>query len=130
MTVRYSIYSAAASLQQITVSIGPRYATQQVRVMGFADSRSDKGYNRELSERRAEAVKNYLVGTGKIDAARVSVEPMGESSNQWYLTPLPRAARKPSRRDCRAHPIIQSTLLFGYFKACSVPGRVFGILSR
>ena len=98
----YSIYSVAALLQQITASIGQRYVTQQVRVMGFANSRSDKGHNRELSEKRAEAVKNCLVGTGKIDAARVSVEPMGESSNQWHLTPLPWAARKAvaSRLPC------------------------------
>lgn len=70
---------AAEALQQITGSIGQRYATGQVRVMGFADSRGDKGYNRELSEKRAEAVKGYLVSTGKIEAARVSVEPMGEA---------------------------------------------------
>ena len=70
---------AAEALQQITGSIGQRYGTSQVRVMGFADSRGDKSYNRELSEKRAEAVKNYLVSNGKIDAARVSVEPMGET---------------------------------------------------
>jgi outer membrane protein OmpA-like peptidoglycan-associated protein len=72
--------TAAASLQQITGSIGQRYASGQVRVMGFADSRGDKNYNRELSEKRAEAVKSYLVSNGKIDASRVSVEPMGESN--------------------------------------------------
>ncbi|MCC3153630.1 OmpA family protein [Hymenobacter sp. BT770] len=72
--------TAAATLQQITSSIGQRYGTSQVRVMGFADSRGDKDYNKDLSAQRAEAVKNYLVGDGKIDAARVSVEPMGESS--------------------------------------------------
>jgi outer membrane protein OmpA-like peptidoglycan-associated protein len=71
---------AAAALQQITGSIGRRAASGQVRVMGFADSRGDKNYNRELSEKRAEAVKNYLVSTGKLDAGRVSVEPMGEAA--------------------------------------------------
>ncbi len=71
--------SAANVLQEITGSIGQRYGTQQVRVMGFADSRGDKSYNKELSERRAEAVKNYLVNNGKIAADRVSVEPMGEA---------------------------------------------------
>ncbi|HEX8326924.1 MAG TPA: OmpA family protein [Hymenobacter sp.] len=72
--------TAAATLQQITGSIGQRYSNGQVRVMGFADSRGDKNYNRELSEKRAEAVKKYLVSNGKIDASRVSVEPMGESN--------------------------------------------------
>lgn len=71
--------SAAEALKQITGSIGQRYAAGQVRVMGFADSRGDKNYNKELSEKRAEAVKSYLVATGGIDAGRVSVEPMGEA---------------------------------------------------
>ena len=88
--------SAAASLQQITASIGQRYATQQLRVMGFADSRGDKSYNRELSEKRAEAVKNYLVNTSKIDAARVSVEPMGES--QPVASNATAAGRQENRR--------------------------------
>ncbi|MCI1188468.1 OmpA family protein [Hymenobacter sp. DH14] len=88
--------SAAASLQQITASIGKRYATQQVRVMGFADSRGDKSYNRELSEKRAEAVKSYLVDTGKIDGARVSVEPMGET--QPVATNATAAGRQENRR--------------------------------
>ncbi|MDB5233737.1 MAG: hypothetical protein JWR44_730 [Hymenobacter sp.] len=70
---------AAEALQQITASIGQRYGSSQVRIMGFADSRGDKGYNKELSEKRAEAVKNYLVAAGKINASRVSVEPMGEA---------------------------------------------------
>ena len=38
---------AAEALQQITGSVGQRYRTSQVRVMGFADSRGDKSYNRE-----------------------------------------------------------------------------------
>jgi outer membrane protein OmpA-like peptidoglycan-associated protein len=71
--------SAAAALQQISGSIGQRYANHEVRVMGFADSRGEKGYNKALSEQRAEAVKNYLVNNGKMAADRVSVEPMGES---------------------------------------------------
>ena len=71
--------SAAEALKQIAGSIGQRYGASQVRVMGFADARGAKGYNKALSEQRAEAVKNYLVANGKIDAARVSVEPMGEA---------------------------------------------------
>ena len=88
--------SAAATLQQITGSIGQRYATQQVRVLGFADSRGDKSYNRELSEKRAEAVKKYLVDTGKIDASRVSVEPMGEA--QPVASNATAAGRQENRR--------------------------------
>jgi len=88
--------SAAASLAQITGSIGQRYGTSQVRVMGFTDSRGDKDYNKELSEKRAEAVKNYLVATGKIDAARVSVEPMGAAMP--VASNATAAGRKENRR--------------------------------
>ena len=88
--------SAAAALQQITGSIGQRYAASEVRVMGFADSRGDKNYNKALSEQRAEAVKNYLVANGKIDAARVSVEPMGEAAPVASDTTA--AGRKENRR--------------------------------
>jgi outer membrane protein OmpA-like peptidoglycan-associated protein len=71
--------TAAEALKQITGSIGQRYKTSQVRVMGFADSRGSKDYNKDLSAQRAEAVKNYLVANGDITANRVSVEPMGET---------------------------------------------------
>ena len=87
---------ATETLRQITGSIGQRYGTSQVRVMGFADSRGDKSYNRELSEERAQAVKSYLVGTGKIDAARVSTEPMGESMP--VATNATPAGRQENRR--------------------------------
>ncbi|SHI31902.1 Outer membrane protein OmpA [Hymenobacter daecheongensis DSM 21074] len=72
--------SARKALDQISASIGQRYATGPVRIMGFADSRGDKDFNKELSAQRAEAVKNWLAQNGKIDAGRVSLEPMGESS--------------------------------------------------
>ncbi|PJJ48690.1 OmpA family protein [Hymenobacter chitinivorans] len=70
---------ASKALEQISASIGQRYATGPVYIMGFADSRGDKSYNRELSEKRANAVKTWLSQNGKIDASRVSIEPMGES---------------------------------------------------
>jgi outer membrane protein OmpA-like peptidoglycan-associated protein len=88
--------SAAAALQQITGSIGQRYPGSEVRVMGFADSRGDKSYNKALSEERAEAVKNYLVANGKIDAARLSVEPMGEAAP--VATNATAAGRQENRR--------------------------------
>jgi outer membrane protein OmpA-like peptidoglycan-associated protein len=88
--------SAAETLKQITGSIGQRYGTRQVRVMGFADSRGDKDYNKELSEKRAEAVKNYLVTNGSIDASRISVEPMGEAMPA--ASNATAAGRKENRR--------------------------------
>ena len=87
---------AAEALKQITRSIGQRYAASQMRVMGFANSRDDKSYNRELSEKRAEAVKNYLVAKGRINVARVSMEPMGEA--QPIASNATAAGRQENRR--------------------------------
>ena len=87
---------ATKALDQITGSIGQRFGKNEVRVMGFADARGDKGYNKDLSEKRAEAVKNYLVSNGKIDASRVSVEPMGEAMP--VATNATAAGRKENRR--------------------------------
>lgn len=87
---------AAKALKQITGSIGQRFGKSEVRVMGYADSRGDKDYNKDLSEKRAEAVKNYLVTTGKIDAGRVSVEPMGEAMP--VASNATAAGRKENRR--------------------------------
>ncbi len=70
---------AANALNQVSASIGKRYSKNQIQIMGFADSRGDKDFNKELSEKRAEAVKNWLTTNGKIEASRLSVEPMGEA---------------------------------------------------
>lgn len=71
--------NAEQNLQQIAGSLKQRYAQGQVRIYGHADARADANYNKELSEQRAEAVKNWLVSNAGIDASRVSVQPMGES---------------------------------------------------
>lgn len=51
---------------------------QKVRVEGFTDSIGTKAYNQKLSEKRAAAVKDYLVKTFKIDAARIETVGYGE----------------------------------------------------
>lgn len=88
--------SAGSALNQIVASIGQRYGKNQIQVMGFADSRGDKDYNKDLSEKRAEAVKNWLTTNGKIDASRLSVEPMGEAMPAASNTTA--AGRKENRR--------------------------------
>ncbi len=71
--------TAEQNLQQIAGSLKQRYAQGQVRIYGHADARADASYNKELSEQRAEAVKNWLVTNAGVDASRISVQPMGES---------------------------------------------------
>ena len=88
--------TAKQALEQVSASINQRYGKNDVRIMGFADARGDKGYNKELSEKRADAVKNWLEQNGKIDAARISVEPMGESDP--VATNATAAGRQQNRR--------------------------------
>ncbi len=87
---------AAEALKQITASITQRFAGKDVRVLGFADSRGDKSYNRALSKERAEAVKNYLVTTNKLPADRVSTEAFGEE--QPAASNATAAGRQENRR--------------------------------
>ena len=49
-----------------------------VRIEGHTDSIGSESYNQALSERRAQAVKAYLVSRG-IAASRLSTEGKGES---------------------------------------------------
>ena len=51
---------------------------ESVNVVGHTDSVGTDAYNQGLSERRAEAVKTYLVDRG-VDANLISVSGMGES---------------------------------------------------
>lgn len=71
---------AEQNLKQIAASIKQRYAGGQVRLYGFTDAQAGENYNKELSEKRAEAVKNWLVTNAEMDASKVMVHPMGESA--------------------------------------------------
>jgi OOP family OmpA-OmpF porin len=52
----------------------------QVRVEGNTDRLGSSDYNQKLSQRRADAVKQYLVTTSGLDAAKVSAIGRGETN--------------------------------------------------
>lgn len=52
--------------------------TVKVKIVGHADAKGTSEYNKELSEQRAESVRNYLVSQG-VDSNRLSSEGRGES---------------------------------------------------
>jgi outer membrane protein OmpA-like peptidoglycan-associated protein len=58
-----------------------RTPSAHVRIEGYADSRGSFDYNHALSLRRAEAVKQQLVGQG-VNKDQVDTVPLGESSPQ------------------------------------------------
>ena len=56
-----------------------KYPGSKVRVDGHTDSIGTDQYNQKLSERRAEAVKNYLVQKGAVDASKITSMGHGET---------------------------------------------------
>jgi OOP family OmpA-OmpF porin len=56
-----------------------KYPDTKVSVVGFTDSRGDENYNMKLSQRRADAVKKYLVDSGNVKADMIAAEGRGEA---------------------------------------------------
>jgi outer membrane protein OmpA-like peptidoglycan-associated protein len=71
---------AEKNLKQVATSIAKRYNNGLVRVFGHTDAVGSAGYNKELAEQRAEAVRNWLVKNGNISEDRISLQPIGESN--------------------------------------------------
>ena len=62
-----------------TKVIFDKYPAMKVQIDGHADATGSDAYNQKLSERRANAVKNYLVKSVGIEASRLSAVGYGES---------------------------------------------------
>ncbi len=56
-----------------------KYHDAKVELDGHTDDKGTKQYNQKLSERRAEAVRQYLIEEGAVDKARISAKGYGES---------------------------------------------------
>ena len=76
-TDSFNITHGRESLDQIAETLN-RYPESRVVVKGYTDSRGTEEYNLQLSQRRADAVKSYLVAK-QVDAARVTPVGFGES---------------------------------------------------
>ena len=59
------------------VSIIAKYSDAKFSIEGHTDSVGTKSYNQNLSEKRANAVKNYLISQG-VDSNRLSSIGFGE----------------------------------------------------
>ena len=68
---------AARSALQKNVEWMKRWTTTKVMVEGHADSRGTNEYNLALGERRADAVRDYLVSLG-LPADRITIVSKGE----------------------------------------------------
>jgi outer membrane protein OmpA-like peptidoglycan-associated protein len=55
-----------------------KYPDMAFRIEGHTDSRGEPGYNKQLSERRAKAVKDYLIESFTVEANRLKTIGHGE----------------------------------------------------
>lgn len=76
---QYSIRKETVSaLKQNAKALLKRYATREVLIEGHCDERGTEEYNLILGERRAMAVKNYLVDLG-VSASSIRVLSFGKN---------------------------------------------------
>ena len=71
---------AAKALHAIALKIQAASPTAKLRVEGHTDDRGDATYGLRLSERRAQAVAQYLIKTEHFAAARISTKGFGETA--------------------------------------------------
>jgi len=57
-----------------------KYPGSKVELGGYTDGKGTEQYNQKLSERRAEAVKQYLIKEGAVDKTMISARGYGKSS--------------------------------------------------
>ncbi len=76
-TIKQTAYSSG-EIDRVAQILN-RYPETTIKVVGYTDSTGSESYNQQLSELRANAVKNALVIKG-VNAARLTTMGMGESS--------------------------------------------------
>jgi outer membrane protein OmpA-like peptidoglycan-associated protein len=90
---------AAAQLQQLESALKlPSLASDRFVVAGHTDAKGSAMYNQQLSLRRAEAVKRYLVSKG-IDAGRLDTVGYGSERLLTPEDPLDPSNRRVEIRD-------------------------------
>jgi outer membrane protein OmpA-like peptidoglycan-associated protein len=87
---------AEKKLQQVAASLGQRFANGMVRIYSYTDAKGSAGYNQQLAEERAEAVRSWLVKNGKVSEGLISLHPVGES--QPVASNATAAGRQQNRR--------------------------------
>lgn len=87
-----------AKLDEFAKVMRAHHSDALVTVEGFADPAGSTSYNKRLGERRADAVRNYLVNNDGMDARQVRAVSYGEARNRQVKPGATRAAGEPNRR--------------------------------
>ena len=69
-------------LDDFAKAVTSSHSDAVVTVEGFADPAGSAGFNQRLGMRRAEAVRDYLVGTAGMQAGQVRAVSYGEATNR------------------------------------------------
>lgn len=85
----------AKTILQRSISTLQDNPKAKVRIAGYTSEAGTAEHNQELSERRATAIKNYLISDGGISANRLSVIGFGDTRPASY-------ERSPKNLDSRA----------------------------
>ena len=76
---KYNIRKADEADMNKAVEFVKKYPNSKVKIEGHTDSIGTDQYNQKLSERRAEAVQNYLIQKGAVKKTNISTVGYGES---------------------------------------------------
>jgi outer membrane protein OmpA-like peptidoglycan-associated protein len=87
---------AEKKLQQVSASLGQRFANGKVRIYSYTDAKGSAGYNQQLAQARAESVRSWLVTNGKVSDGLISLHPVGEA--QPVASNATAAGRQQNRR--------------------------------
>lgn len=90
-----TIRSGSAQALDKAVSVLTEYPSLRVEIVGHTDDRGSRDYNLELSQRRAEAVKEHLIAKG-IDPSRIQTR--GAGPDTPLTTNDTAAGRQKNRR--------------------------------
>ncbi len=61
------------------VAFVKKYPSAKIRVDGYSDSVGTDAYNMKLSERRATAVRNYLIKEAGVDSSKITAVGRGDA---------------------------------------------------
>lgn len=83
---------AMARLDAVAQKLGSASDVASASIVGYADRIGSDAYNIDLSRRRAEAVKTYLVSRGYVDVNVAEVRALGKSKPTTQCEGMERAA--------------------------------------
>ena len=87
-----------AMLQDFAQVMKAHHSNAVVTVEGFTDPAGSSAYNKRLGQKRADAVRDYLVQTGGLDASKVRAVSYGKARNRQVVPGATGDAGEPNRR--------------------------------